>query len=750
MGLSTPVRKIDFLLLGGGVASATAAETLRLESAPGRIVIVSAESLPPYQRPPLSKRLLFSEAPGVATPVLKPGDYEELGIELLLGTRALGVSPSRRIVRTDRAGALEYGRLLIATGARPLRLPVPGGDLAGVHVLRDIGDALALREAARAGQRAVVVGSSFIGVEVSSSLRRIGIDVTLLSQQGRIFDTLRAPEISRFFADACAAHGIHVRTGEVAALEGDGHVAAVLTADGARLPCDFVVLGIGVAPEVGFLAGSGIELREGVLVDDRLRASVPEVFAAGDVAEFDDPVFKVRHRVEHWDNAVKQGKLAARNMLGQNLRFDEVSSFYCHALDTGFQFIGMPQADDERVTLGSPGPRDWALVYLHRQIPRALFTSGRPAQETQAIRSLIRYGTHVGRFRSALGRPGFSIAAIPTQTVLVLQGGGAMGAFEAGVVQALEHRKIHPDVVAGVSIGAFNGAIVASHPRHAGEALESFWRELAVATPALPGERARRMLASWVAMFAGVPRFFRPRWFEPACNLLLAPTWTSLYDTAPLRALLVRYVDFAALRRSPVRLLCSGVDVENAELRIFDSHVDDLGVDHIVASGSLPPAFPWTTIGGRHYWDGGIVSNSPLEQVVERCGVVGKRVFVVDLFPAERPLPANLMDVSLRRDEIAYAERVRRSFSELAMLSDFRKLVDDVMGHLDAATAYQLRQQPRYTELMNRAAKLDIVRIVRPAEPDEPAARDFDFSADSVAMNIRSGLAVASRVLRAA
>ncbi len=162
--------------------------------------------------------------------------------------------------------------------------------------------------------------------------------------------------------------------------------------------------------------------------------------------------------------------------------------------------------------------------------------------------------------------------------------------------------------------------------------------------------------------------------------------WTSLYDTAPMRALIAKYVDFPKLKSSPVRLLVSAVNVETAELETFDSYIDELTPDHVVASGSLPPGFPWTTIGGKYYWDGGIISNSPLELVLERCGPTGKRVFVVDLFAKVKPLPRNLGEVMARRDEILYAERIRMDRHTHELTNDYRKLVDEIMGWLDDDT----------------------------------------------------------------
>lgn len=741
-------RKIDFLLLGGGLASATAAEALRLEGATGSIVMVSAEPELPYQRPPLSKSILMSGMNGEPTPILMADRYRELDIQLLRHTRALAVDTHGRTVTTDRAGKLQYDTLLIATGAKPLRLRIPGADLAGIHGLRDIGDALALHAAARPGARAVVVGASFIGMEVSTSLRKLGVHVTLLAQHGRVFDTLQSPAISQFFLQRCADQGIQVRSGEPVSFEGDGHrVRAVWCSQGERLPCDFVVLGIGVVPDVGFLENSGVALADGVLVDERLQSSIPGVFAAGDAAAFFDPVFQLRRRGEHWDNAVKQGKLVAKNMLGQRRPFDEVSAFFCEAMGVSFQFVGVPEGAAQRLALGSHDTRHWALVYLRQEIPRALFTTGRPVGETQAIRSLIRHHTHIGRFKRRLRQPGFTMASIPNQTVLILQGGGALGAFEAGVVRALEQRGLHSDVVAGVSIGAFNGAIVASHPRHAADALEAFWHDLAMVTPDWPDEAGRRLLASSTAMALGVPRFFLPRWLLPPSGALDAITWTSLYDTAPVRELLARYVDFRAMRSSPTRLLVSAVDVESAELKIFDSHVETLTVDHLIASGSLPPALPWTTIEGRHFWDGGLVSNSPLDQVIERCGLAGKRVYIVDLFSTARALPRNLMEAALRRDEIAYAERVRKTCDEQATLSDFRKLVDEIVAQMPADLAEKIRQRPRYTELMSPSASLSITRILRPADIDQSPSRDFDFSLASIRASILSGYHTAVQVL---
>ena len=730
--MKTVARAIDFLLIGGGLASATAAETLRLEGAQGAILILGAEDRPPYHRPSLLAGLAQAKTDEPLA-VLRDEEYRQLGVECLTGVRAVRVDAQRRLVYTDRAGTLAYGTLLVATGASPLRPRMRGAGLPGIHLLRTAADQRAILEAASPGRRCVVIGAGFIGMEVSSTLRRRGLDVRLVAGKGGVFGPLRDPTIARFFTELYAAHGIEVVSENAAAFEGTRAVEAVVLEGGRRLACDFVVVGIGVRADVDFLQGSGIELNDGVVVDRHLRASAPDAYAAGDVASFFDPVFNVRRRIEHWDNAVKQGRLAAKNMLGQRLPYDDVSGFFCHVFDVNFQFLGMAEHAPRRQALGTPDAGSWARLFLEDSVPRGLFTVARPARETATIEALIRYRTSLDRIEAELARPGFVLTDIPSQTVLVLQGGGAMGAFECGLIKSLEEQAIHPDIVAGVSIGAFNGAIVASHPRHATEALESFWRDLAVATPHLGNEAMQMVSGSMAALWFGVPHFFTPRWLNWSANPWdLLRTWVSFYDPTPVRALLARYVDFEALKSSPVRLLVSAVNVETGQLEVFDSYVDDFSVDHLLASGSLPPGFPWTTIDGKHYWDGGIVSNSPLEQVIERCGDAGKTVIVVDLFPHERPLPTNLLEVAARRDEIVYAERIRRADNAHELLRTARKLVENVLSLVDEATAARIRELPPYVHVMGAPAPPSITRIVRRATPGEPVGRDFDFSERSI------------------
>ena len=743
---------VDFLLLGGGLASATAAQALRDGGTKGSILIVSEEDVAPYNRPPLSKEVLLGTIGRERLLILNEAEAEKQRIELLLDCRAQAVDPIAHVVATTRT-AIHFGKLLIATGATPRCLEVPGKTLTGVHTLRSLADAEALRDVARRAQRAVVVGAGFLGLEVAGTLTRLGLKVTIIEQEPILLRALQAAPVSEHILGHYRERGVTVLLGETVAsvIGSDGRVASVVTGAGKELPCELVVVTIGVDPNVAFLEGSGIAVDNGVCVDRFLRSSVPDVYAAGDVANICDRPGGPCLRVEHWDSAIKQGRAAATNMLGAELVYDEVSYFYCDTLDFSFEVLGKPDGADRVVERGSPASRDYVRLFLKDNVATALLSVGRPATETKAVESLIRYRINLEKFGQRLLDPAFSWDQIPSQTVLVLQGGGAMGAFEAGVVRALEEDGIFPDIVAGVSIGAYNGAIIAGNPRNPAAALEAFWDELAVILPPWAWTGAtNEALSSWYNLTFGSPQMFRPRWFDPTLSLNSMPVnWTSFYDTQPAKSLLARFVDFASLRKSPVRLLVTAIDVESGELQVFDSHSHDLTADHIVASGSLPPGFPWTTIEGRHYWDGGIISNSPLEQVAARCGLAGKRVFIVDLFAKARALPTNIVEVLARRDELVYAERVNKDVHSNQLIEDVHGLVEEMLGYMDPGVAAVVKQRPRFIQVMGNRAPFEITRFERKAASDEPLSRDFDFSERAIKTNRENGYARAREVLMA-
>lgn len=748
--------EVDFLLIGGGLANATAAKTLREEGAKGKIVIISAEDFLPYHRPPLSKEFLFRGQEKENILVFKESYYREKKIDVILGTKALAVHPDSKIVETDNAGEFKYGKLLIATGCSLRRLDVPGADLAGIYYLRTIADAEALREAMSRTKRAVIVGGSFIGMEIASSFTRSGIQTTIITQENLVFDKLDSPEISEFFIEYYKSHGVDIILGEkIKEFQGKNSVDSktsrvidVVTITGKNFPCDIVTVGVGVTPDTEFLRGSGIKLEDGVLVNQYMQTNKPDIYAAGDVANFFDPTFRRCRRIEHWDNAIKQGQIAARNMMGRGQPYRAVSYFFSDVFDISFNFFGYAVDADERIIRGSTKDESFSLLYLKDGVLRAIFSLGLSPAETKAAESLILNHISLNTVKGRLIDKTFPLGKAAVQTVLVLQGGGALGAFECGVIRAMEEKKIYPNIVAGVSIGAFNGAIMASNPKNAAAALEAFWDEIAVDTPDAPSEDMRRLLASWYILTFGNPKFFRPRWFMPISHPGNLPlNWTSFYDPSPVKELLQKYVDFERLKDSPIRLLISAVNVETSELKTFDSYTDCITPDHILASGSLPPGFPWTTIGGKHYWDGGIVSNSPLDQVIELLGSAGKKVYIIDLYPIHKPLPRNIMEVIARKDEIFYSEKINKDIRTKELIDKYKQLVEELMGYLEPLVVEQIRHRPLYIQTMGDAPPISITRIIHEGEEGEPASRDYDFSRKSIEEHKKEGYRIAKRIL---
>ncbi|MFX1674882.1 FAD-dependent oxidoreductase [Paraburkholderia sp. A2WS-5] len=746
-------QRFDYVLVGGGIASVTAARSLRHEEPGASIAILCAEPVLPYRRPPLTKGFLTGKV-GAARVTIHPADfYEKQNIALLLHTRAAALDCAAHRVQLEDGSAVGYGKLLIATGARPHMLSVPGAALAGVHCLHDIGDAVALRTDTAAARRALVIGAGFVGVEAAAALRELGLEVTLVERGEQVLPQLHSALLSAHFRTLCAEHGVEVLTGlTVERFTGHGTLTGAVLSDGRSLACELAVVATGVEPNCAWLAGSGIGLADGVLVDECLQTSDPDIYAAGDVANFHDPVLGARRRVEHWDNAVRQGRLAARNMRGARMPYRDVSIFYGDVFDAPYNFLGDPSDALEVVERGEFAQQPYSLLFMRHNVLRAMFSFGVPADETVAAEEMIRHRRNLASGSAALAQPGSRLGALPSQTVLILQGGGALGAFESGAIEALESHGVRPDIVSAVSIGAFNGAIVASHPGQAVAALNAFWRDLSIEGLSAPRTCAqlRQTELAWHLALFGVPNFMRPRWWMGAPGTgSFAPWWTSYYDTEPMLALLRRYVDFDALAASPTRLLLGAVDVASGERRIFDSYVDRLTPEHLLASGSLPPAMPWTTVEGRAYWDGGVVSNSPLDLVIERCGQVAGRVFVVDLFSGARPLPSNLFEVMLRRDEIVYADRVRNDLRFEENANDFRDLVERITGQLDAAAAARVRQSPEYIRLMGNHVPVQIHRIALDGTSmgGVSFARDFDFSSESIASLQALGRAAALAVL---
>ena len=334
------MKQFELVIVGGGLASARAIKAYREAGGEGRIALLSKDSVPPYHRPPLSKGYLRGET--VEAPFVEGESfYVDNDVDVLLGTSVSDLSVGTRTLTTEHGGRYGYEQLLIAAGARPRHLKVPGADLDGVFALRSLADSGAIRDAARDANSAVVVGGGFIGMEVAASLRQLGLEVTLVHKGSGLFDQLGSRELSVQLASLYLEHGVDLLLEqEVAAFAGDGRLANVETKGGVRVRADLAVVGVGVVPNVEFLAGSGLALDNGVVVNSRFETSAPGVYAVGDVASFFDPLFERRRRLEHWSNAHYQGAEVGRILAGEDGGYDTVSSFFSEVFGTSIKVFG--------------------------------------------------------------------------------------------------------------------------------------------------------------------------------------------------------------------------------------------------------------------------------------------------------------------------------------------------------------------------------------------------------------------------
>jgi 3-phenylpropionate/trans-cinnamate dioxygenase ferredoxin reductase subunit len=366
------VRDVEHLIIGGGVAAAKAAEGLRAAGGKGSAVVMTAEPELPYERPPLSKEFLRGEAGREKTRTHDEAWYREHDVEVLLATRASTLDPSTRTVTTEIGDQLRYGGLVLATGAIPVRLGLPGEELEGVYYLRTVDDSERLRAAISRAETMVVIGGGFIGAEVAASATQMDTRVTLLEVAETLWTRAVGPKIGRFFEEFLRDRGVHVRTRVGAqALEGDGGVEAVVLPDGTRLPADVVVIGVGVRPDVDLAERAGLPVDNGILVDERLQAA-DRVWAAGDVANAEHPLFG-RVRIEHWAEALNQGLIAGRNLAGASERYDRVPYFFSDQFDLSLSYLGHVREWDELVIRGDQRVKQPRFVtwYLREGIPRA-------------------------------------------------------------------------------------------------------------------------------------------------------------------------------------------------------------------------------------------------------------------------------------------------------------------------------------------------------------------------------------------
>jgi 3-phenylpropionate/trans-cinnamate dioxygenase ferredoxin reductase component len=377
-------------VVGAGLAGATAAVTLRQEGFDGELILVGAEPQFPYERPPLSKSFLRGETAVEDALVQPPGYWHDQGIDLRLGTTVVRVDVDARRLEVAAGEAVPYDRLLLATGARNRRFPIPGLDLPGVYGLRTVEDAARLRAEALPGRRAVVVGAGFIGSEVAASFRQQGVEVTVVDGNAVPLERVLGREVGAVLEAIHRDHGVgFVFEDRVASFEGDGRVAAVTTVGGRRLECDLAVVGVGVEPLTAPVSDTRIEVDDGIVVDERCQTSVEGVFAAGDVANHLHPVFGRRIRTEHWQNAIRQARSAAGSMLGKDGAYDEIHWFWSDQYDQNLQYSGYHREWDDLVVRGRLEARDFSAFYLMDGMVQAVVALNR-GPDVRASEGLIR------------------------------------------------------------------------------------------------------------------------------------------------------------------------------------------------------------------------------------------------------------------------------------------------------------------------------------------------------------------------
>ena len=385
------------VIVGTGLAGGNAAVTLREGGWRGRIVILGQERGVPFGRPPLSKTYLRGEE-GLDAWIVKPADwYENNLVELRTGVTVQHVDTKLKRVRLDAGDAVEYDKLLLCTGGRNRRLGVPGAEVPGVYQLRTQEECDAIRTAVRPGARAVIVGMGFIGSEVAASLRQMGLEVTAVLSGTAPLTAVLGGQVAEVLAGIHREHGVRLVTeDQVVGFEGSEQVGRAVTATGLRIDCDLAVVAIGIEPAIDALMGGEIALDHGILVDETCRTSVPDVYAAGDVANHLHPVFG-RLRVEHFNNAEKQGRAAARAMLGDPRPYDDIHSFWSDQYEDKLEYVGYARTWDQMVIRGSLAKAQFLAFYLSKGIMKAacgLNRGGDPEidadGELRACQGLIR------------------------------------------------------------------------------------------------------------------------------------------------------------------------------------------------------------------------------------------------------------------------------------------------------------------------------------------------------------------------
>jgi 3-phenylpropionate/trans-cinnamate dioxygenase ferredoxin reductase subunit len=389
------------VIIGAGQAGAQVAISLRQLGFDGRITLLGDERYPPYQRPPLSKKLMTGEMDVERTFIRAEAYYAKSGVDLTLGARVAGIDPARKTVACDDGTVLAYDWCVLCTGTRARRLDLPGGDLPGVFYLRTLEDSERIKAAVAHGARAAIIGGGYIGLEIAASLSKWQCEVIVLEALERVLNRVVALPVSAFFTAEHIRHGVRIETGAaVASIEGAGKVEAVRCADGRVFAADIVVIGVGALPNDELARAAGLEVDNGIVVDDVGRTSDPAIFAAGDVTHHPNALFDLRLRLESVHNAMAQAKAVAGAIVGKPQAYAEVPWFWSDQYDLKLQIAGVSNPDAEHLLRGDPAERAFSCLHLRDGRLIAIDAVNRGA-DFLAAKALIREGTPIDRTKAA-------------------------------------------------------------------------------------------------------------------------------------------------------------------------------------------------------------------------------------------------------------------------------------------------------------------------------------------------------------
>ncbi len=413
------MKTTKYLLIGGGLANAMAAKKIREVDPSGSITLVCQEHHLPYNRPPLDKEYMQGKEPLEKVFVEAAEFYRTNRIETILGDKVTHLDPAAHTATLATGPTLKWEKCLLATGGTPARLNIPGDGLSGIHYFRTLDDAIAVSESARAGRKAVILGGGFIGVELASSLTQRGMGVTLIDRGEHLWRRFADPKLGDFFQSYCRQRGVAFEMNQkVAAIEGDDRCMGVRLDNGRTLPCDLVVIAAGIELNLDLARQAGLKIDNGVVVDAHMRTSHPDIYAAGDIANYPDPYFDTRRRVEHWGQAEYTGGLAGGNMAGEVKTYDLLTYVWSDIFDLHLEFAGDEHNYDRVVMRGSTADPSFAALYLKGSRVTAYFAINYKKAQYRKLAKLIESKVDVSRQIDKLADPNFDVEQLLTVGVV--------------------------------------------------------------------------------------------------------------------------------------------------------------------------------------------------------------------------------------------------------------------------------------------------------------------------------------------